>query len=591
MAHPRADPERRVKTIHDTPTPSARSLVPALWAILIAAIFLLSVLALLQIRVGAYDDSIFLLGARLVRGGRLPYIDFYTHYGPLGYTLVAAGSRISRNPGLALRILQAAFLAATLLLLLAMTRKKPNSIVAPLGLGGAAFGAFAAANVFRSAAFLGFAFCFAALSMAVLSRTASSTVAARLATVAGGVAVVCAGLVRPVFAAYAGVAIAAIEVAEKSGARNRHVGRRALLFVGAASVALCVIWITLYPRIPPVVAFEASVLVPGRLVGGGERFLNPRFLLSPTGAGLAAFGAVLAGGLVAAASACWTLAARSPSTRTLVALAGVAAALGTARLEGSSNPGLETALLSGVLLLVALVAVFRMRMEIAESAPIAAGAVFGVAAMAFGHYFWTRSDREHVGPALAFAAIAVAFVWPRLGTVRRIFVASVFGAIALLFPQLPLRVPRLAARGAPVWTLAWPAATVPRDAAAAVRFADEHSDPGSRCVAVASTHALTSANPVLLFLLSSRQPYTRWYTYDPGLQSSPAVQKQMASELVASGSRAAIVWNARLYVFEPRRADLTRRTPFDETFDRLYPIHAARFGEYEVRFRAEAPGR
>src|SRR6266545_1613195 len=353
MAHPRADPERRVKTIHDTPTPSARSLVPALWAILIAAIFLLSVLALLQIRVGAYDDSIFLLGARLVRGGRLPYIDFYTHYGPLGYTLVAAGSRISRNPGLALRILQAAFLAATLLLLLAMTRKKPNSIVAPLGLGGAAFGAFAAANVFRSAAFLGFSFCFAALSMAVLSRIASSTVAARLATVAGGVAVVCAGLVRPVFAAYAGVAIAAIEVAEKSGARNRHASRRALLFVGAASVALCVIWITLYPRIPPVVAFEASVLVPGRLVGGGERFLNPRFLLSPTGAGLAAFGAVLAGGLVAAASACWTLAARSSSTRTLVALAGVAAALGTARLEGSSNPGLETALLSGVLLLVA----------------------------------------------------------------------------------------------------------------------------------------------------------------------------------------------------------------------------------------------
>jgi hypothetical protein len=581
-----------VKTIHDTPTPSARSLVPALWAILIAAIFLLSVLALLQIRVDVYDESALLLGARLVRNGRLPYIDFYTHYGPLGYTLIAAGSRISRNPGLALRILQAAFLAATLLLLLAMTRKKPNSIVAPLGLGGAAFGAFAAANVFRSAAFLGFAFCLAALTMAVLSRAASSTAAARLATVAGGVAVVCAGLVRPVFAAYSGVAIAAIEVAERSGAgKNRNASRRVLLFVGAASVALCVIWITLYPRIPPVVAFEASVLVPGRLVGGGERFLNPRFLLSPTGAGLAAFGAVLAGGLVAAASACWTLAARSSSTRMLAALAGVAAALGTARLEGSSNPGVEAALLSGVLLLASLVAVFRMRMEIAESAPIAAGTVFGVAAMAFGHYFWTRSDREHLGPALALAAIAVAFVWPRLGTVRRIFVASVFGAIALLFPQLPLRVPRLAASGAPVWTLAWPAATVPRDAAAAVRFADEHSDLGSRCVAVASTHSLTSANPVLLFLLSSRRPYTRWYTYDPGLQSSPAVQEQMARELIASGSRAAIVWNARLYVFEPRRADLTRKTPLDEVFDRLYPVHAAQFGEYEVRFRAEAPGR
>jgi hypothetical protein len=574
--------------IHDTPTPSARSLVPA---VLIAAIFLLSVVALFQIRVDIYDESALLLGARLVRGGHLPYLDFYTHYGPLGYTLIAAGSQISRNPGFALRMVQAAFLAATILLLLSMTRKKPNSVVAPLGPGGVAFGAFAAANVFRSAAFLGFAFSLAALAMVVLSRAVASATAARFTAAAGGVALVCAGLVRPVFAAYAGVAIVAISIAEKSSTgRNRSNLCRMLLFAGAATVALPVVWTALYSRIPPTVAFRASVLDPGRLIGGGERFLNPRFLLSATGTGLVAVSAVAAAGLVAAASACWILAARSSSTRALTALAGVAAILGTAYLERTGDPALGTALLASVELLIALVAVFCMRREIAESAPIAAGAVFGVAAAAFGHYFWTRCDRAHLAPIVALAAIGTAFVWRRIGTARRILVAAVFAAIALLFPQLPLRAAGLVARGASAWSFPWPAATVPRDAVAAVRFADEHSDAKSQFVAVASTHALTSADPVLLFLLSSRRPYTRWYTYDPGVQSSPAVQEQMARDLADSGSKAAIVWNARIYVFEPRLADLSRRTPFDEAFDRLYPIPAARFGEYEVRFRAEPRG-
>ena len=165
--------------IQDPPGPSGRSpATAALWTLLLAAVFFFSVLALLQIRAGAYDESFLLLGARLVRSGELPYVDFYTHYGPLGYTIVAAWSAISRNPGLALRSLQAVLLGAVLLLLVAAGRKKQVAGQRLLGFGGIAFGAFAVANVFRSGAFLGFALLMTALLMLVISQTSSSATAA-----------------------------------------------------------------------------------------------------------------------------------------------------------------------------------------------------------------------------------------------------------------------------------------------------------------------------------------------------------------------------------------------------------------------------
>src|SRR5438552_13786085 len=48
-----------------------------------------SALGLLSFPIGEYDDSILMVGARLVARGKLPYIDFYTHYGPLGYTILS----------------------------------------------------------------------------------------------------------------------------------------------------------------------------------------------------------------------------------------------------------------------------------------------------------------------------------------------------------------------------------------------------------------------------------------------------------------------------------------------------------------------
>jgi hypothetical protein len=120
----------------------------------------------------------------------------------------------------------------------------------------------------------------------------------------------------------------------------------------------------------------------------------------------------------------------------------------------------------------------------------------------------------------------------------------------------------------------------------AVAYADSQAEPNSHFVAVGSSQAWSSADPILLFLISSRLPYTRWFQYDPGLQSSAAVQEEMTRELEASGSRTAVVWRADQYLVDWESPSLEARSPFDDSFDRLYPITAAKFGDYEVRVRA-----
>jgi hypothetical protein len=138
------------------------------------------------------------------------------------------------------------------------------------------------------------------------------------------------------------------------------------------------------------------------------------------------------------------------------------------------------------------------------------------------------------------------------------------------------------------WKSVWPCGEIPADAIAAVARADRLADPKSRFVAVASNQAFADQDPILLFLLSSRLPYTRWYQYDPGVQDTAPVQREMIEELENSGSRTAVVWSIEVYGASGPEAGGRPRTPFDEAFDRLYPVRGPRIGLYELRYRAGA---
>jgi hypothetical protein len=212
----------------------------------------------------------------------------------------------------------------------------------------------------------------------------------------------------------------------------------------------------------------------------------------------------------------------------------------------------------------------------------------GITAAAFQHYFWTRADWHHLQPAFALATAAAALSLPKFRPRGRALVAAV-----LVFEWLFV----FASRRAPYPILApwrrtsapaasagfhWPAEEFSVDAIQSVALADRSADPASRFVAVASNQARTDGSAVVLFLLSSRLPYTKWYAYDPGLQNSNVGQRMMMEELEHSGSRSAVVWKLEDFSDGPPPAG---RSAFDRLFDELYPSVIARFGNYEVRSR------
>jgi hypothetical protein len=544
-------------------------------------------LGLLCRRLGVYDDSLLLLGARLVAAGREPYRDFYTHYGPLGYTLLAGPLETLVNPGLTLRLSQGAALAGVTALLLAALRRtevRPSAIAA----AGAVL-AFSAA--LAQSSFIGLAFACAAVAVYASGRGFGGTRGV-FAPVAAGALLAAAAWTRPAFAAYAAAAVVWLELAAGAPGARRRLG----LLLGSAAGWALALYAFFFRSMSPAAMFEATVLAPARLMTLGNRTLLPDF--STAGAAIA----MLVGAAVAAAPLAWAWTVPSRGGRLAILGAVVLGALlplglgaGAARL---------TLVLTAVSLAVNAWLAWLHRLALRESPRLWAAGALGASASAFGHYFWSRPDPQHLFPLLALGAASALFAWQGLRPGERLAVAGLF--VLAFVPIGPGREP-----GPPVFSLwngglarvreglsrpgatllnVWPAGEVPSPAARAVSLADRLSPPSSRFVAYGTNQSLSAGDPVYLFLLSRRLPYTRWFQYDPGLQSSPPVQEEMIRELAQSGSPAAVVWRSEAFAFDPATAQASARTGFDDAADRAYGRAVARFGNYEVRVPGTAGG-
>ena len=553
---------------------------------------LVSVLGLLCTRIGDYDDGILLLGARLVLAGEVPYRDFYAHYGPLGFSLQGLLSGILRNPPLALRIgesLALALLSAAGFV--AMRRREARS--AP---GWAAVGftlVLSAAALFAS--FYGLAFALAALgAFAMASSAGESTAAANRWAAGAGVLLAFAVLTRPAFAAYASVALAGVPLA--GGTRRDRLRLLPILALSAAASAAAA-WLLLFRDISPAQAFDATVLLPRRLFEGGQRYREAAFLRAPLPV------AYLLACVHAAVPLLW--AAALPSRRGRIAGAAAVLASGALPLwlRVSTRPQRDGVLVAAGAIAIALLLVVLERRTLRDDSSLRVAALFGLAAAAFEHYLWARADRPHFLPFLVLGAAGGAVAFAELRPFARAVLAGFFLFVCGMFLKSPASVllpaesvwlgglaavrQRWHAPGAS-WKSVWPCAEIPADAIAAVARADRLADPNSRFVAVASNQAFADQDPILLFLLSARLPYTRWYQYDPGVQDTAPVQQQMIEELANSGSRTAVVWSIEVYGARGPEAGGRARTPFDEAFDRLYPVRGPRIGLYELRYRAGA---
>jgi hypothetical protein len=559
------------------------SLVPRLLTGLVLAA---SAIGLLSIPLNDYDDSLLLLGARLVSSGKIPYVDFYTHYGPLGYTIMAILVRLFGNPGLALRMGEVILLAGMAILWHVLFRSlQPGSRLReyPVPFLVGAVSAFA-----LQPAFFGFACAAGAVVLFLLARSAPEGLPATLLNAAAGAALAVGFLIRPAFGAYSGGALLLLETVGRprlGGSRNSLTA--IVLFLGTAACSVLVLWLFLFSGISPSLAFNATILMPARLVGaGGARYLDPELLLPAGTSSLGLMRAIASGAALVATTITWTFAVRQGRTRRLAAACVTAGGLLPLLLVFSEHRSRDAGFLALTFFVLACFLVFSARRALQDSTLLLASATFGLVAAAFGHYFWARADRGHLLPMLTLALVGAALLMASLDFAGRaavvgLFLFTYFSAVpSLSFPAALLRNRGFAANFWP-----WRCTLVRADARMAVVYADSQADPKSRFVAVGSSQAWSIANPILLFVMSSRLPYTRWFQYDPGLQTSSAIQGEMERELEASGSRSAVVWRADKYR-DWLSPGPEARSPFDDFFDRLYPITAARFGDYEVRVRA-----
>jgi len=546
-------------------------------------VLVVSALGLLSFPLGGYDDSILMVGARLVARGKLPYADFYTHYGPLGYTILAALLRLLRHPGLALRIGQIALLTGIAVLLYWLFRSlQPRTrfreyVVIPVVL--------AFSQVTMEPAFFGFAFAAAGLALFTLARSASRIFPACLLFATAGAALAAAALVRPGFGIYGFGALLVLETAAgrpQFGARLSPLLAIGLLFGGAALTAL-LMGTLLFPKISTALVFNSAVIAPARLMSAGARYLHPIFLRDvwtvPVG--------IATGGGLLAVTVAWAFAVGRPKLRRIAAACIAVGGVIPFWLMLSKHPARDAGIVALMLFALAGLVVFAGRLELKQSALLRASATFGVAAAAFGHYFWARADLPHLLPFLTLALTGGVLLMTSVRPLARVVLAGVF--LLAYVPALnPYFFPaaRLLKRDIVAHLRPWRCTVFMSDAVQAIALADRLADRGSRFVAVGSNQAWSSGNPVVLFLISSRLPYTRWFQYDPGLQTSPAVQQEMMRELESAGSRSAVIWRSGQFLWSGEDPRNRTRSPFDDFFDRLYPITAGRIGPYEVRIRA-----
>src|SRR6185503_19712937 len=179
----------------------------------LAAAWLASCAGLLFISMDLYDEPTLALGGRIVRAGGLPYLDFYTHYGPLGYSLIAVFLGVG-NPGIACRLAQALALLAVAVPLVPLARRLASSGAASAALAALLLLNFSAAPAFPH--FLAYTFALLAIELIALAELDPASPSGNPLWLAAGAAAGLAGLVRPAFGVYTALAVVGYAVATRA---------------------------------------------------------------------------------------------------------------------------------------------------------------------------------------------------------------------------------------------------------------------------------------------------------------------------------------------------------------------------------------
>jgi hypothetical protein len=91
----------------------------------------------------------------------------------------------------------------------------------------------------------------------------------------------------------------------------------------------------------------------------------------------------------------------------------------------------------------------------------------------------------------------------------------------------------------------------------AVLFLQQNTKDNEVILSALTRHDKIFVNDVMLYFVAKRQPATKWYHFDPGLQTAAAIQNEMVSELKSKKPRFVVLESDWDNVKEPNASALS----------------------------------
>lgn len=202
-----------------------------------------------------------------------------------------------------------------------------------------------------------------------------------------------------------------------------------------------------------------------------------------------------------------------------------------------------------------------------------------------------RVSLLHMAPAAIVSIVLFAFVWNMVQTspaLGRFTVALVWIGLLVMAPHtaaaLRLTVPARADRPPRLGAFYLDANRL-----AAIDWIRRHTEPGTLLFVGAGRHDKIFINDMLFYFLSDRLPATKWAHFDPGLQTTAAVQQDMIREITAKNVPYVVVETDYDDRREPNASALSSGVRELDAFLRAQYVPAAAFGPIIVVRKKDVP--
>jgi hypothetical protein len=119
----------------------------------------------------------------------------------------------------------------------------------------------------------------------------------------------------------------------------------------------------------------------------------------------------------------------------------------------------------------------------------------------------------------------------------------------------------------------------------AAKYIADHTAPGERIYVGLDRHDKIFVNDNVTYFVASRLPATRWHHFDPGLQNSEGIQREMIVELQAASTRYLVLTSEWEEISEPNESARSSGVHLLDDYIRVNYRPIERYGAMTVWLR------